>query len=369
MSFTPFPQREHVPVEQMDASARPYFIHHRNQVGLNSILMELFRWIDLFLQSDETAREPLNALRLISDYLQQQQFVAPLPETGLVDMYDESKVPPNTISDAPFVDLARLLASVPGVGPSNPNSTGRPTSTPTPHTTSGAAANIQLQAIRTSIASAASGVRSPANDSFVHVTWPPPKDTPKEKTRSRRNSIIFLSRKEESKDEEANYTDFVRSKLSLWVSRPDIRALKTRVKQAFNKQSCIPKYDHVFAPQFMSPAGSIVGEPQSTATNLHTSSSSRRSRHPSITDPEARPQIIRLDGVQVTKNVVTEPTPPVRKRAQSFTAAKSLPKPPPSDTTLDTAPVTIGHSGDPSKRVRRGPVTIVSTKASLSLNK
>lgn len=59
----------------MDDLTRPYFIHHRNQVGINSALMDLFRLIDLFLQTDESARNHLMALRSLSDFIQDKQLV------------------------------------------------------------------------------------------------------------------------------------------------------------------------------------------------------------------------------------------------------------------------------------------------------
>jgi hypothetical protein len=69
-------QRERASVDQMDVLTRQYFIHHRNQVGINRALMDLFHLIDQFLQTDDNARNHLSALRAISDFVQQKQLVS-----------------------------------------------------------------------------------------------------------------------------------------------------------------------------------------------------------------------------------------------------------------------------------------------------
>jgi hypothetical protein len=71
-------QRERASVDQMDLITKPYFIHHRNQVGINRALMDLFHLIDQFLQTDDSARNHLSALCALSDFVQQKQLVCGL---------------------------------------------------------------------------------------------------------------------------------------------------------------------------------------------------------------------------------------------------------------------------------------------------
>ncbi|CCA70875.1 hypothetical protein PIIN_04811 [Serendipita indica DSM 11827] len=101
----------------MDATARPYFIHHRNQVEINKALMDLFRLIDYFLQSDESARDPLMSLRVVSDYMQRKGLIAPMP----AEVYDlnenDTNVQPNPLSE-----LTRLMmTSIPQSHPTPPS--------------------------------------------------------------------------------------------------------------------------------------------------------------------------------------------------------------------------------------------------------
>jgi hypothetical protein len=69
-------QRERASAEQMNDLTRPYFIHHRNQVGINKALMDLFHLIDQFLQTDDSAHDHLMALRALSDFVQQKNMVS-----------------------------------------------------------------------------------------------------------------------------------------------------------------------------------------------------------------------------------------------------------------------------------------------------
>ncbi|CAG7848759.1 SubName: Full=Uncharacterized protein {ECO:0000313/EMBL:CCA76386.1} [Serendipita indica DSM 11827] len=89
----------------MDLTARQYLAHHHHQAEINRALMELFHLIDIFLQSDEKARDSLTVLCLVSNYLQQK---------GVIGSMQAAKCDANQSINSngdPLADLAGLIAS------------------------------------------------------------------------------------------------------------------------------------------------------------------------------------------------------------------------------------------------------------------
>lgn len=317
----------------MDKEIRPYFIHHRNQAGINASLMDLFRLIDLFLQEDEDAREPLRALQLFTDYLQRKGIVAPMPLEP-VNFYDES----HNFSEHhnPLAEFSQLLTSVRGFTRTASNDEPHVSSiipTPKSHKVRDSLMDnsrrspLISQPSRMDLALAFGDTPNPQSQNL------PPREPSRMTATDHRSALVI---------------QVVRERLRSWLRRPDISALKRWV---LNKCQIHPAEDASWE---------FVRSPYSNPVNQWPEDDNGqevpRAHHDPPGSLEPTPKILQYGGIQVTQDTIMyrDSLPPARKRALSVSMSRPLPSLPTQDepqTSTDHLEV-YGHV--PDSRPDRG---------------
>jgi hypothetical protein len=318
-----------VPVEQMDNEIRPYFIHHRNQVGINTSLMDLFRLIDLFLREDEGAREPLQALRIISDYVQRKQIVAPMP-SELVNFYDDPHMAAESVATGqnPLAELSRLLAPLTG-SMAYPPSTTRQNQEPqsTLGTSMGASSGPNE---REPIFHVPLGMPSPSRPSRVDLALAfgdmPVPQLHQEQTLPLRATPTMAATEHRG----ALVVDVIREKLRSWLHRPDTGALKRWVLKKRHKLQTDDNWQFVNA---------YPADPWSSDGHWAGAQEMEGNAEINTTSFERAPVTFPHGGVQITQYVIMhrDSLPSERQRSISTSMARPLPPAPSQDESHETS--------------------------------
>jgi hypothetical protein len=359
------PPREIVPVERMDNEIRPYFIHHRNQVGINASLMDLFRLIDLFLKEDEGAREPLRALRIISDYIQRKHIVAPMP-SELVNFYDDPHTAAESVATGqnPLAELERLLGPLTGSA-TYPTSTTRQdqVSHSEPRTSTGLSTGTDEHE---PVFHVPLGMPSPSRPSRVDLALAFG-DMPVPNLHQGQGLPFRAASTMPATDHRgALFVDVIREKLRSWLHRPDTGALKRWVlKKCQRFQTEDDTWQFVDAYPTDPWAG--VAPRAGTQAMEETGSIFTTSFEPiPVTFPHG--------GIRVTQDTIMhrDSLPFERRRSLSISMARPLPPAPSQGGSHDssskssdpsaTSPVGAGRTRNPST----GKLTHVYTDHTLT---
>lgn len=303
-------QRDHTSAGQMDDLTRPYFIHHRNQVGINSALMDLFRLIDLFLQTDESARNHLMALRSLSDFIQDKQLIAPMSGASF-DLYDNDDAASVQRNSSQVVgDLLRFVSSlhVPntlphqmGAQPRSIPETLPPRAEPFPSVAHSRVAPTPFNAHPNA-----------ANDLLFK-----PDDHVHEKTPLDREL-------DEPKDVSCVQT--ARDKLRSWLARPDTAALKRIVGK---RRRTVSTLQESKPTMLYSPVAHTIGpDTPSQSQFAHT-------RPTSMDNGDGLPRPYAGDKViVVTETSIRRDSIPAKQRHRSVSFSHGIPLPTPPPTQV-----------------------------------
>jgi hypothetical protein len=357
--------REIIPVEQMDSAIRPYFIHHRNQVGINTSLMDLFRLIDLFLRQDEGAREPLEALRLISDYIQRKQIVAPMP-AELVNFYDDPHTAAESVATGqnPLAELSRLLAPLTG-SMAYPPSTTRQKQEPQSMLAFPIGAN-SLSNEREPIFHVPLGMPSPSRPARVDLALAfgdmpvpqlnqeqglPLRATPTMAATDHRGALIV---------------DVIREKLRAWLHRPDTGALKRWVLKKRHK------FQMDDSSQFVNPYPADAWSGDGHWAGAQETEGNADTRTSSVASFGRAPVTFPHGGVQITQDITMhrDSLPADRQRSISISMARPLPPAPSQSQIFEESRNSLGPlSSNSDAAVLPAPVGDSRTRRNSSASK
>lgn len=334
------PPNELVPVDQMDPNTRPYFIHHRNQVGINTALMDLFRLIDFFLQSDPGAQDCLDALRTISDYCQSKQVIAPMPNPNdLIKYYDDQgPVPiPTNPQDLLGETLRNLFSRIP-----------IPPNSPPPHVLAHGLRDMHPYGRLSTLSG-----REPSTlvSSPINVG-----EGVKEVRLSTAQPILIHPNPTPAQSiEDVSCIEIAKSKLRSWLAKPETRVLKrwasgksskssTNQSSSNARNSTRPSTLHYsFAPTL----------PATPAVNTEFNIPRTRTVSFSGVPNSAPPHQDRGHVHMATETVVEQSeTPPRRQRAMSLSQGKNLPPLPSRDNSSDGVRSAESSNGPEAKATK-----------------
>ena len=294
-------------------------------MGINTSLMDLFRLIDLFLREDESAREPLQALQLVSDYIQHKQIVAPMP-TDLVNFYDDPRTAAESMATGrnPLAELPHLLAPVTRATehPSNVAQKEQEPYSSLGVSTGPRSDSHEREPIFHVPLGMPSHSRPPRLDlALAFGDMPVPQLAQDVRLPVRAPSIVVAT------DHRRKLAvDVVREKLRLWLRKPDTSALRKWVLRKRQKHQMKdddwdfadtshlgyspdrwPSYNIRVSSHGIEPTAEMERAPAGTTTRI----------------PFAFPH----GGVHITKDTVMhrEPLPPRRPRSVSASMARPLP--------------------------------------------
>lgn len=282
--------------------------------------MDLFRLIDLFLQTDENARNHLMALRALSDFVQQKQLVARMPQNPN-DFYAHDKEDP-TVSDYAqrsssqvVTDLLRMVEGlqIPNAHPSSQANISQypshPRSVPFP-------------------GPVISSAPATTTSHHSHTTSNAP-------LIQRDAAPAIVARDDTSSSKDVTCFQGAADKLRSWLARPETAALKRFITSKRQRTlSTVKQEKHEVKQQYEYPYYSPVAHTNSLGTPVSLPNGTfPRTRSPSIGYANAVPRPWVTDKLPGQVLITTEtmmhrdslpPTRRDRKRSVSFSNSPEI---------------------------------------------